>query len=220
VIVTGEVIVTVSTSADPADFLAFFCDRKHACVYGLAVDSLLFVTSNWVYVSQGHELLDRAMHEDEVSVLVVMWVQVLLLFKPFDCLHTEAWRPWEIVWTGCKRGRIKSINAHQLLITSCVHDWNARSVVPKLFFGPINTCIRFIPLKTWPAKLLSERPIDWKRCCSCHIGQITAACANVRDFTCHDAFHRALPMTFVVRFLCGIDNVTCDNNQVRLLLFD
>jgi len=89
VIVTREIIVAVSACANPSDFAKFFSNCEHAGVNCLTVDCLFFVASNRVHVSKSHELLKWSMHEDEVSISVVMRIKMLLLLKPADRLNRE-----------------------------------------------------------------------------------------------------------------------------------
>lgn len=95
VVVAREVVVAISACADPAYLTAFFRDCEHTGIDRLAVDCLLLMACNRIHVAQGHELLKRSVHEDEVTVFVVMRIQVLLFFKPSDCLNTKARGAWQ-----------------------------------------------------------------------------------------------------------------------------
>jgi hypothetical protein len=82
VVVAREVVVTVTSRANPSYFATFFGDCEHASVNSLTVDRLLFVPSDAVHVSKRHELLDWPVHKNEVTSLKVMRIQQLLLLKP------------------------------------------------------------------------------------------------------------------------------------------
>lgn len=90
VVVAGEVVVAITACADPAYLTAFFRDCEHTGVDRLAVYCLLLVARNRIHVAQRHELLKRPVHEDEVTVFVIMRIQVLLFFEPSDRLNTKA----------------------------------------------------------------------------------------------------------------------------------
>jgi len=94
VIVAGEVVVAVSASTDPAYLARVLRDSKHARIQSLAVDSLFFVASDRVEVREVHEFLNRPVHENEVTVMVIVRELSLLLFKPGSCLDAQTRLSW------------------------------------------------------------------------------------------------------------------------------
>jgi len=89
-ILSYKVIVTITSSREPSYLPEALGCRKQACVYSLTANRVLTVASNIEIISQTHELLDRVVHEDHVSLVEFVGVVLLLVCKPVNSLVADA----------------------------------------------------------------------------------------------------------------------------------
>ena len=60
----------------------------------MAANLLLFVTRDLIQICQVHEFRDGLVEENEVSHVVTVRVQVLLIHVPVNGISGDAGRPW------------------------------------------------------------------------------------------------------------------------------
>ena len=89
-ILACEVVIRIASNTDPGGSLRVNAGGKEAGIHCLAADFLVFMSSDVVKISHGHEFLNWLVSEDEVSVSIVVSEHALLFIKPVDSLGTDA----------------------------------------------------------------------------------------------------------------------------------
>jgi len=72
VVSTAEIVIRVSTSINPDNFLGFKSNTKEAIINGLTPDCLLLMSRDVIKIGQVHILGNRLVQEHEVMEVIVM----------------------------------------------------------------------------------------------------------------------------------------------------
>lgn len=122
-ILSYKVIVAITPSREPSHLPEALGRCKQACVNCLAANWMLTVASNVEIISQAHELLDRVVHEDHVSLVEFVGVVLLLVCEPIDSLVADASTAGKpILVTVRPRLRVHQEKAEKLSVGSWIYD--------------------------------------------------------------------------------------------------